>query len=70
MFQNNERAAMLVFQINPVEVELFSYLNSFFCSNKVAKMLAAGVKTLCRPVRIIFSEAEKNEKKKTLIYNP
>ena len=64
MFQNNERAAMLVFQINPVEVELFSYLNSFFCSNKVAKMLAAGVKTLCRPVRIIFSEAEKNEKKK------
>lgn len=69
MFQNNERAAMLVFQINPVEVELFSYLNNFFCSNKFAKMLAAEVKTLCRPVRIIFSEAEKNEKK-TLIYNP
>ena len=53
---------MLVFQINPVEVELFSYLNNFFCSNKFAKMLAAEVKTLCRPVRIIFSEAEKNEK--------
>ena len=54
---------MLVFQINPVEVELFSYLNTFFCSNKFAKMLAVEVKTLCRPVRIIFSEAEKNEKK-------
>ena len=25
-------------------------------------MLAAEVKTLCRPVRFIFSEAEKNEK--------
>ena len=62
MFQNNERAAMLVFQINPVEVELFSYLNTFFFSNKFAKMLAVEVKTLCRPVRIIFSEAEKNEK--------
>ena len=62
MFQNNERAAMLWVQINPVEVELFSYLNNFFCSNKFAKMLAAEVKTLCRPVRIIFSEAEKNEK--------
>ena len=54
---------MLVFQINPVEVELFSYLNTFFFSNKFAKMLAVEVKTLCRPVRIIFSEAEKNEKK-------
>ena len=53
---------MLVFQISPVEVELFSYLNTFFCSNKFAKMLAAEVKTLCRPVRFIFSEAEKNEK--------
>ena len=54
---------MLWVQINPVEVELFSYLKNFFCSNKFAKMLAAEVKTLCRPVRIIFSEAEKNEKK-------
>ena len=34
--QNNETAAMLVFQINPVGVELFSYVNAFFCSNKFA----------------------------------
>ena len=38
--QNNETAAMLVYQTNPVGVELFSYANAFFCSNKLAKMLA------------------------------
>ena len=32
--QNNETAAMLVFQTRPVGVELFSYVNAFFCSNK------------------------------------
>ena len=32
--QNNETAAMLVSQISPVGVELFSYANAFFCSNK------------------------------------
>ena len=36
VFQNNEAAAMLVHQTNSVEVELFSYANSFFCSNKFA----------------------------------
>ena len=36
VFQNNETAAMLVFQTNPVGVELFSYVNAFFCSNKFA----------------------------------
>ena len=30
-------AAMLVFQTNPVGVELFSYINTFFCSNKFAQ---------------------------------
>ena len=30
MFQNNETAAMLVFQTSPVRVELFSYVNTFF----------------------------------------
>ena len=30
--QNNETATMLVFQTNPVGVELFSYANAFFCS--------------------------------------
>ena len=34
--QNNETAAMLVTQTNPVGVELFSYANAFFCSNKFA----------------------------------
>ena len=38
--QNNETAAMLVSQINPVVVELFSYANAFFCSNRFAYMLA------------------------------
>ena len=38
--QNNETAAMLAFQTNPVGVELFSYANAFFCSSKVALMLA------------------------------
>ena len=34
--QNNETAAILVSQTNRVGVELFSYANSFFCSNKFA----------------------------------
>ena len=34
--QNNETAAMLVSQTDPVGVELFSYANTFFCSNKFA----------------------------------
>ena len=32
--QNNETGAMLLFQINPVGVEIFSYANPFFCSNE------------------------------------
>ena len=46
VFQNNETAAMLVYPKNPVGVELFSYVNAFFCSNKFAYMLAAWVKML------------------------
>ena len=34
--QNNETAAMFVSQTTPVGVELFSYVNAFFCSNKFA----------------------------------
>ena len=33
---NNETAAMLVSQTNPLGVELFSYAKAFFCSNKLA----------------------------------
>ena len=36
VFQNNETAAMFVSQTSPVGVELFSYVNAFFCSNKFA----------------------------------
>ena len=34
--QNNETTAMLVSQTSPVGVELLSYANAFFCSNKFA----------------------------------
>ena len=34
--QNNETAAMLVSQTNPLGVELSSYANAFFCFNKFA----------------------------------
>ena len=36
VFQNNKTAAMLVCQENPLGVELFSYVNVFFCPNKFA----------------------------------
>ena len=35
-YKNNQTAAMLVLQTNPVGVELFSYVNTFFCSHKFA----------------------------------
>ena len=38
--QNNETADMLVSQTSPLGVELFSYANAIFCSNKFAYMLA------------------------------
>ena len=34
--QNNETAVLLVFQTNPVGVELFSYIKTFVCSNELA----------------------------------
>ena len=33
--QNNETAAMLVYQDNPVGIELFCYVKTFFCSHKL-----------------------------------
>ena len=36
VFHNNETAAMLLHQTNPVGVQLFSYVNTLFCSNKFA----------------------------------
>ena len=35
-FSHDVTAAMLVFQTISVGVELFSYVNAFFCSNKFA----------------------------------
>jgi len=39
VFQSNETVAMLVYQTNPLGVQLFSYVNTFFCSNKIAWLL-------------------------------
>ena len=39
VFQYNETAAMLVYQDNPVGVELFSHVKTFFCLNTFAQML-------------------------------
>ena len=36
VFQNNETAAMLGLQTNPVRVELFLYVNGFFYFDKFA----------------------------------
>ena len=46
VFQNNKTAAMLVYQTNPLGVQLFSRVNSFFCSNKFAWLLVTWLKTL------------------------
>ena len=35
VLQNNESAAMLVFQTDPVGVEFFCYVNLLFCANKL-----------------------------------
>ena len=40
MFENNEAAAMSVYPEKPLGVELFSHVNAFFCSNKLAWKLA------------------------------
>ena len=47
VFSHDVTAAILVSQTSPLGVELFSYANTFFCSNKFAYMLASWVKTLC-----------------------
>ena len=35
-----------MYQDNPVGIELFSYVKTFFCSNELAWLLATWVKTL------------------------
>ena len=36
VFQNTETVSMLVFQTNPLGIELYFYANSFFCFMKLA----------------------------------
>jgi len=36
VYQNNETAGMLVYQENPVGIENFSHVKTFFCSKKFA----------------------------------
>ena len=38
--QNNETIAIFVYQIDPLGVQLFSYVNTSFCFNKCAQVLA------------------------------
>ena len=46
MSQNNETAAVVVYQTNPVGVEPLSYEKTFFCSNKLCekKVYHLGIK--------------------------
>ena len=53
---NNETATMLLFQTNPVGVELFSYVNVFFCSNKCASKAGHVNETLYTIFFFFFAE--------------
>ena len=44
VFSHDVTAAMFVSQTSPVGFELFSYVNTFFCSNKFAQMLVTWLK--------------------------
>ena len=46
--QNNESAAMFVYKNNPVEIDLFSHVKTFFCSKQFAKLLTTWLKTIYR----------------------
>ena len=39
VFQNDETMAMLAYQVIPVGVQLFPHVNTFFCSNKVIRLV-------------------------------
>ena len=44
--QNNESAAMFVYKKNPVGIELFSHVKTFFYSKQFAKLLTTWLKTI------------------------
>ena len=46
VLQNKETTAMLVYRTNPLRVKLFSYVKTFFCSNKFAWLLDMSVHML------------------------
>ena len=52
MLQNNEKAAMLVYQANPVEVQLIANVNT--CSNKIC-MAAGHVSDYARSVKHVHT---------------
>ena len=65
MFQNNETEAMLVYKGNPLGVEFISYVNTFFCSNKLADAGLVSENALYRPllfvVIVVFSSTYAKE---------
>ena len=46
--QNNESAAMFVYKKNPVGIELFSHVKTFFYSKQYAKLLTMWLQTIYR----------------------
>ena len=68
--QNNETAAMLESQTSPVGVELFSYANALFCSNKFAWLLATWVKTLYRELKQLRRRPQRQLQKNNRFNNP
>ena len=46
VIQNDDTMAMLLYEASLVGVQLFSYVNTFFCSNKFTRLLDTCVHTL------------------------
>ena len=63
--QNNEPAAMFVYKKNPVGIELFSHVKTFFYSKQFAKLLTTWLKTMYRihvAVRLFFNRSQMTSK--------
>ena len=43
VFKNSKTAAMLEFETNPLGIELFTYVKTFFCYNKFARNIMGDV---------------------------
>ena len=55
--QNNETVAMLLFQINPVGVEIFSYANPFLCSNELHRCWPHERKCSLSDMQLLFTSS-------------